>query len=275
MSNENNVKAEGRDVKVEDKKKSFIEEQKEKVAYGLVQSATTEISESWFNKYSCGCETLKKYFDIDTADFFKRFFHALIPFNPYFYDSIEYNPDLWGPFWIYTFLIFIIAACGSIQKYLNNTEDSSSFFQEFIPISAGLIYGVGFLVPLVLYAIMKCFGSNTNYVQILCAYGYSYSIFIPIVIACSLPIGVSEYIYFISYIVLLQWIQWILLGYSVFSSTALLLVALWKELNKYMDGKKYIILCVLIIAQVGLFLMLKLYFFSYFEKEVKGDESSS
>lgn len=42
--------------KEEEKKKSFVEQQKEKVAIGIVQSATTEISESWFSKYSCGCE---------------------------------------------------------------------------------------------------------------------------------------------------------------------------------------------------------------------------
>lgn len=29
---------------------------KEKIAYNMVQNATTEISESWFNKYNCGCE---------------------------------------------------------------------------------------------------------------------------------------------------------------------------------------------------------------------------
>ena len=39
---------------------------------------------------------------------------------------------------------------------------------------------------------MKCFGSQTNYIQILCAYGYSMSIFIPVIIACSLPIGVRK-----------------------------------------------------------------------------------
>ncbi len=136
---------------------------------------------------------LKKYFDIDSADFFKRLFHSLVPFNPYFYESIEYNPDLWGPFWILTFLIFVIAACGSIQKYLSDTEYAPSFFQKFIPISAALIYGVGFILPLILYIFMKCFGSQTSYIQILCAYGYSMSIFIPIIIACSLPIGVRKY----------------------------------------------------------------------------------
>lgn len=37
-------------------KQSFVEKQKEKVAIGLVQSAATEVSESWFSKFNCGCE---------------------------------------------------------------------------------------------------------------------------------------------------------------------------------------------------------------------------
>jgi len=37
-------------------KKSFVEKQKEKVAYGMVQSATSEISQSWYEKYSCGMQ---------------------------------------------------------------------------------------------------------------------------------------------------------------------------------------------------------------------------
>lgn len=185
-----------------------------------------------------------------------------------FYESIEYNPDLWGPFWILTFLIFVIAACGSIQKYLSDTEYAPSFFQKFIPISAALIYGVGFILPLILYIFMKCFGSQTSYVQILCAYGYSMSIFIPIIIACSLPIGVSL-TKLINLIRLFKWIQWLLIGYAIFSSTALLLVSFWKDMSKYLDAKKYIVLAILIAFQVGLFLMLKLYFFTYFESQVR------
>lgn len=136
---------------------------------------------------------LKPYFNIDTEDFFKRFFHSLIPFNPYFYDSIENNPDLWGPFWIYTFLIFAIAACGSLQTYLGNTTLPSSFYQTFLPVAAGMIYGVGFILPTILYIFMKCFGSDSAFMNILCTYGYSMGIYIPAIVACTFPIGVSKY----------------------------------------------------------------------------------
>lgn len=151
------------------------------------QNTLADLSNSYLIKF----RFLKKYFDIDTADFFKRFLQALIPFNPFFHDTIEHNPDLWGPFWIYTFLIFIIAACGSITKYLGGTTVSDSFFQQFIPVAASLIYGIGFLLPLFLYIAMKCFGTKSELVSVICTYGYSMSIYIPVIIACSLPIGVS------------------------------------------------------------------------------------
>ena len=40
---------------------------------------------------------------------------------------------------------------------------------------------------------MKCFGSETGFVPVLCIYGYSFTIFIPIVIACTVPINVILY----------------------------------------------------------------------------------
>lgn len=64
--------------------------------------------------------------------------HSLVPFNPKFYDIAESTPDLYGPFWIYTTLIFVIAASGSLAKYIAG-EDTKNFFQNFVPIAAGIV----------------------------------------------------------------------------------------------------------------------------------------
>ena len=181
-SNDDNV----RDVKIN----SSDNKKNQSIEHKIAQTAIVEYSDGLFSKYMCEFETLKKYFDINTSDFFGRFLKALIPFNGYFYSSIEMNPDLWGPVWINTFLVFLIAACGSITKYLNGNEVEDSFFQEFIPISAGVIYGIALVLPLVMFLLMRCFGSKSSFVTILCTYGYSMGIYIPMLIACSLPIGV-------------------------------------------------------------------------------------
>jgi hypothetical protein len=62
----------------------------------------------------------------------------LVPFNPKFFDISEKTPDLYGPFWIYTTLVFIIAAAGSLAKYISG-ENTKNFFQEFVPFAAGIV----------------------------------------------------------------------------------------------------------------------------------------
>ena len=81
---------------------------------------------------------MKKYFNVTTVDVRSRLLYSLIPFNPKFYDISENTPDLYGPFWIYTTLIFIIAAAGSLAKYIIG-DSSQNFFQNFIPIAAGVV----------------------------------------------------------------------------------------------------------------------------------------
>lgn len=63
--------------------------------------------------------------------------------------------------------------------------------------------------------------------------------------------------------------QWVLIAYAVFSSTSLILVNYWKELAKYMEKKRYLILGIVIAFQIGLFLVLKLYFFEKYNDQNK------
>jgi hypothetical protein len=92
----------------------------------------------WFRVNPSNYRFLKKYFNVTTADVRSRLLHSLIPFNPKFYDISEQTPDLYGPFWIYTTLIFILAAAGSLAGYLQDAT-SQNFFQEFVPIATGIV----------------------------------------------------------------------------------------------------------------------------------------
>ena len=71
---------------------------------------------------------------------------------------------------------------------------------------------------------------------------------------------------FRSNINLKQLTQWILLAYGVFHSTSFIIVNYWKEMGKYIEKKRYILLGIIIVFQVGLFLLLKLYFFEQFNE---------
>lgn len=80
---------------------------------------------------------LKQYFDVTEEKVRSRILNSLIPFNPKFHDISKEKPDLYGPFWIFTTLVFIIAATGELNSYLHG--DSSSYFEEFVPVSAVLV----------------------------------------------------------------------------------------------------------------------------------------
>lgn len=74
-----------------------------------------------------------------------RILNSLIPFNPNLYEISLNNPDVYGPFWIYTTLIFILAASGALTKFLAGNS-TSAFFQDFVPISAGIVFKLNKLI---------------------------------------------------------------------------------------------------------------------------------
>ena len=131
-----------------------------------------------------------------------------------------------------------------------------NFFENFVPIAASIIYGIGFIVPLIIIIIMKCFGSNNSYISVLCIYGYSFSIYIPVVFVCGFGIN---------------FFQWIFLLYAAFSITSFIIANFWREMGKFVDKMRYIIIIVVIFGQLGLFFVLKLYFFEKFENEVNNN----
>jgi len=42
----------------------------------------------------------------------------MLPIKPGFFDLTRNNPDLWGPFWITTSIIFLLTAAGNFERYI-------------------------------------------------------------------------------------------------------------------------------------------------------------
>ena len=194
----------------------------------LINKATENTKSSFLDNIMCNVSFLQSYFDIETDDIIKRLLASLIPCNKNFINIVEKKPDLYGPFWIYTTLIFIIASAGSLTQYIHGA-DQEDYFQKFIPIAGGVIYGIGFCLPLIVKALMYVFGSETGFVLVLCIYAYSFTIYAPIFILC-IPF---------------ENLQWILLFLAVLDSSCFLLINFWTELSKYVDNRKYFILIVI------------------------------
>ena len=217
----------------------------------LINKLSQNVGRSWLDSINCNITFLQIYFDLETDDIIQRLIASLIPFNKNFINLVEKKPDLYGPFWIYTTLIFIIASAGSLTKYIQGATQED-YFQKFIPLAMSVIYGIGFCLPLIIKVLMYIFGSETAFVLVLNIYGYSFSIYGPIFILC-IP---------------LEQLQWLLLFYAVLSSTCFLLLNFWKELNKYVDNRKYFVLGVICIFQVSLYFVIKLKFFADISKKM-------
>ena len=115
----------------------------------------------------------------------RRCWAALYPRAP-FLDVLDGNPDLYGPFWIATTVVFILFLAGSINARWGRLSgdpgaDGGGFDWALLSGSAGLIYAYTGLVPVALWAVLRWFGSESaNLLECWCLYGYANLIWIPV-----------------------------------------------------------------------------------------------
>jgi hypothetical protein len=133
----------------------------------------------WFRMFSVAA--YKPYFDVDTSDVVERIWESVFPFRGTFTEKTSENPDLYGPFWTCTTLIFVAASIATFVTYLSHKWHKKEWNYDInlVTWSAGLFYGYVTFVPLGLYVILKYFSAPAGLVQLWCLYGYSLFIFIP------------------------------------------------------------------------------------------------
>ncbi|XP_055348311.1 protein YIPF1-like [Paramacrobiotus metropolitanus] len=131
----------------------------------------------------------QSFFDVDTSEVLRRMFLSFVPYPKYLKsESVEAfigaKPDLYGPFWIGSTLVFIIAVLGNIASYFHNRGENFSWEYDFKTVSAAAItvFVYIWVVPLILWTVlwwMKMHG-NLKLSGALCLYGYSMCIYIPV-----------------------------------------------------------------------------------------------
>uniref|UniRef100_A0A3B1IBN2 Protein YIPF n=1 Tax=Astyanax mexicanus TaxID=7994 RepID=A0A3B1IBN2_ASTMX len=109
---------------------------------------------------------------------------------------IRNNPDLYGPFWICATLVFAIGISGNISSFLvHHGQPQYKYVPEFrkVTIAATAIYSYAWLVPLALWGFLMWRNSKVSrmvsysFLEIVCVYGYSLSIYIPAVVLWIIP----------------------------------------------------------------------------------------
>ncbi|VDM97540.1 unnamed protein product, partial [Thelazia callipaeda] len=165
-------------------------------------------------------EFYQQYFDIDTDQVLSRMLNSMVPkFRSNFISMyIQPFPDLWGPFWIAITLVFSTAICGNLAKYIEASGDVTNhqYGSDFrlVTGASAAIFCYIVLVPFFLYTLLWYRKSNLqySYLDILCLYGYSLSVFIPTSIL---------------WVFQAQWFRWILIFLSVIPSVCVIVSSIW------------------------------------------------
>ena len=177
---------------------------KEKIELDQIKSGSMEnsadrnaenenVPKSYIDKLLCIFSFIRPYFKVTFNDVKSRIIKSFLPINNSFFDIAIEHPDLYGPFWIYTTLIYVIAAGGALSYYFTNSVNN--YFQAFVPVAGSILYCFGFGFPLVMWLYMKILKIEMKYVSLVCLYGYSLTCFIPVLILCASGFSFVQLIY--------------------------------------------------------------------------------
>ncbi|KAF5888613.1 Protein YIPF1, partial [Clarias magur] len=137
-------------------------------------------------------EFYQTLFDVDTYQVIDRIISSVLPWRGknFVRLHIRNNPDLYGPFWICATLVFAIGVSGNMSSFLvHHGQPRYKYVPEFrkVTMAATAIYSYAWLVPLALWGFLswrsRKISSMLSYsfLEIVCVYGYSLSVYIPAV----------------------------------------------------------------------------------------------
>ncbi|KAJ6432597.1 hypothetical protein OIU84_019772 [Salix udensis] len=139
-----------------------------------------------------------QYFNVDTDAVINRLMSSLYPIGGDFFSKIDANPDLYGPVWVSTTLIFVLASLGNLATYLiekhTDHKASWSFDVGYVNVAVFSVYGYAIVVPLAFYFLLRYLKSNPKLIQLWCMWGYSLFIFIPSSFLLVIPFEVLRWI---------------------------------------------------------------------------------
>eukprot|EP00873_Tetraselmis_striata_P044142 jgi/Tetstr1/464406/TSEL_009199.t1 len=223
-------------------------------AAGAAPSGPADPRSAWF----WNPRRYQGYFDVDTADVARRMLNSLKgPLMPRFLDDIRSNPDLYGPFWVATTLIFITAVTGNLANYLSGGEGGASgskgeygwvYDIDKVSFSAVLFYGYVGGVGGALWGVLAYCKAPLSLAHVWCTYGYALTVFLPIAPLCTLPV---------------EWLRWLLVLAATAMSGLFLLLNLQGEVREAAGAKGFLMLAAIAGLHLALGLSLKLFFFQF------------
>ncbi|GIY50123.1 protein YIPF1 [Caerostris extrusa] len=227
---------------------SYKEDLRDDENEDLLSTEKKEGSSFWKFSY------YQSFFDVDTDQVAQRIIWSMIPLpgRATFLDrQIRPKPDLYGPFWIAATLVFSTAISANIANYLR-TEGQGAHLWSYdfhkVSLSATAVYSYTFLLPLILWGLMW-YRQNTNrytLLEMLCVYGYSLAIYVPISVL---------------WVIQVAWFQWILVIIGAVLSGAVLLQTFWPTFRDENKKIAVVVLCLMLLFHTLLAVGFVTYFF--------------
>jgi hypothetical protein len=185
----------------------------------------------------------QQFFDVNTDQVINRVLYSMIPrpSKNYLENVIKSKPDLYGPFWVCVTLVFTIAVSRNLvsyQNFLHKLTTVTAFHWKYdfhtVSYAATGIFSYAWLVPLAIWGVLWWQGGQptVTFLEMLCIYGYSLSIFIPISVL---------------WVVQLGWLQWLLLGLAAGTSGGVLVLSLLPA-ARAAGSRTSLPLCLVILA---------------------------
>ncbi|CAG0884824.1 unnamed protein product [Cyprideis torosa] len=197
-------------------------------------------------------EYYQQFWDVGTQQVKDRIIWSMVP-NPkrsYLESFIRPKPDLYGPFWISVTLIFLIAISGNLANYIAVAGSGTYVWQyDFHKVcyAATAVFSYVSLVPLGIWLVLwyNNVRGEVTFLEILCLYGYSMAIYIPISLL---------------WVIQVSWFQWLLVLAGSLSSGFVLLLSLLPAIRK--GGERTIL--PVSVAVIALHMILAVGFVMYF-----------
>ncbi|KAJ1568019.1 hypothetical protein HK405_003890 [Cladochytrium tenue] len=199
-------------------------------------------------------EFYQQFFDVDTNDVLQRMLESLLPRGK-FMEAVGSNPDLYGPFWISTTVIFALfvtsTIAGSIYAYIHGT--AFAYDVTLLTIALTTVYAYVTALPGLLWAISRYLGAPLRFFDLVDLYGYGMTVWIPVSLLCIIPSSL---------------LRWVLIAVAFALSTFFTLQNLVPLVLTSSGGApsptaRTAAVAVVVVAHAGLALLFRLEFFTF------------
>ncbi|GAB1520227.1 hypothetical protein RhiTH_003300 [Rhizoctonia solani] len=154
----------------------------------------------------------QKWFDVDTVTVLARITHTMNPFSadpspftgppasqpPFAFlpSSTDSKPDLYGPFWTLTTVIFALYVFSSFAASITSYLSAKPFEYDFALLSIGvsLVYAYGFGTPFAVWGALRYLGTEWSIVEGIAVWGYAMAVWIPTAALCIIPIPILRWV---------------------------------------------------------------------------------